>query len=105
MNLTPHLILQGIGVDLVLYEDRFVLQKHGVIADIFEAEADREIPLCVVKNARITEGYSIWNSYLQCDVKPEAGLPVMIMFHQENEEIAREMQGLIYGWIGNRETP
>lgn len=106
MAAAPKYTLQGFGIDLELYEDRLVLRKQGPIADMFGDEPDREIPLCFVQDARMADGFTLWNGYFQCDVSREAGLPVMVMFHRENEEIAQEMQRLIWQMIGKRDmTP
>lgn len=104
MKTNPTYTLQGFGIDLELYEDRLVLRKHGPIADLFGDEPDREIPLCFINDARMADGYTLWNGYFQCEVNRAAGLDVMVTFHRENEEMALEMQRLIRQLIGKRDA-
>jgi hypothetical protein len=104
MKPAPKYTLQGFGIDLELYEDRLVLRKQGPIADMFGDEPDREIPLCFVTDAHLADGFTLWNGYFQCDVSREAGLPVMVTYHRENEEMALEMQQLIRQMIGKRDV-
>jgi hypothetical protein len=94
-NTPPQYTLQGFGIDLELHADRIVLRKQGEVAQQFQDEPDREIYLRDITAASLVEGFTVWNGYLKCEVNKSAGLPVMVVYHRENEAAAEQMKNLI----------